>query len=265
MVEAGQMRPIRTARELTEHVALWNSLDDRLLDDAPIGFVLSLEGADSLLTLDHLHRAWEQGLRAVGPAHYGPGRYAPGTGGSGELTPLGRELLPEMERLGMCLDATHLTDEAFWQALDLFGGVVWASHQNCRSLVPHERQFSDDQLRAVIERGGVIGTACDAWMLYPAGWTRFQTTPQESGVRMQTLADHLDHVCQLAGNARHAAIGSDLDGGYGTEQTPLDLKTIADLQYLQEILSNRGYSERDIRGIMHGNWIRVLSEALPPS
>ena len=270
MEETGQMRQIRTAADLAAHVAQWEQLEngtanERAAAEAPIGYVLSLEGADSLLTLDHLHRGWEQGLRAVGPAHYGPGRYAPGTGGSGELTPLGRELLPEMDRLGMCLDATHLTDEAFWQALELFNGTVWASHQNCRSLVPHQRQFDDAQLRAIIERGGVIGAACDAWMLYPAGWIRFQTTPAESGVRLETVVDHIDHVCQLAGNAHHAALGSDLDGGFGTEQTPLNLQSIADLQTIAQILAARGYSPDDIRGIMQGNWIRVLSQALPPS
>jgi len=263
MERAGQMRQIRTAAELAEHVALWQSADEASAAEAPIGYVLSLEGADSILSVDRLHAAWEQGLRAIGPAHYGPGRYSPGTGAAGGLTALGRELLPEMERLGMCLDVTHLTDDAFWEALDLFGGVVWASHQNCRTLVPHQRQFPDEQLRAVIERGGVIGAACDAWMLYPAGWIRFETTPEESGVRLETLADHIDHVCQLAGNARHAAIGSDLDGGFGTEQTPLDLKSIADLQRLEGILQQRGYGAEDIGAIMHGNWIRLLGEALP--
>ena len=95
------------------------------------------------------------------------------------------------------------------------------------------------------------------------GWVRGKTTPTESGCKIETAIDHMDHICQLAGSARHCAIGSDLDGGYGTEQTPMDLDSIADLQKLAGIFESRGYSPEDIKGIMHGNWIRKLSEALP--
>jgi membrane dipeptidase len=228
----------------------------------PIGYVLSLEGADSIVELSHLERAYASGLRALGPAHYGPGRYSPGTGAAGGLTAAGRELVKEMRRLGIVLDVTHLTDEAFWEALDLYDGRVWASHNNCRALVPHQRQFNDDQLKELIRRDAVIGAAFDAWMMVP-GWVRGKTTPHETGCKIETIVDHIDHICQLAGSARHCAIGSDLDGGYGTEQTPLDLDSIADLQRLTDILARRGYSASDIAGIMHGNWIRKLSEALP--
>ncbi len=78
---------------------------------------------------------------------------------------------------------------------------------------------------------------------------------------METFVDHIDRVCQLAGNARHAAIGTDLDGGFGTEQTPHDLDTIADLQRVPSILRRRGYKEVDIEGIMYGNWIHFFKEA----
>src|SRR4029078_1247668 len=107
---------------------------------APIGFVLSLEGADSILSPAHLERAYEQGLRAIGPAHYGPGTYAQGTHVTGGITARGRELLTEMQPLGIILDATHLCDESFWEALDRFHGPVWASHSNCRALVNDTRQ-----------------------------------------------------------------------------------------------------------------------------
>ena len=144
MEEAGQMVQIVDRQGLNRMVELWKNDPP---PDAPIGYVLSLEGADSILTPAHLERAYAYGLRAVGPAHYGPGRYCPGTAASGGLTPLGRELLRQMRRLGMVLDATHLTDEAFWEALELFDGPVWASHNNCRALVPDGRQFSDEQIR----------------------------------------------------------------------------------------------------------------------
>jgi membrane dipeptidase len=263
MEDLGEMVQIVDRAGLARHMELWKQTppaDGR--DKRPIGYVLSLEGADSIVSLSYLERAWDSGLRAIGPAHYGPGRYSPGTGASGGLTPQGRELVREMRRLGMALDVTHLTDEAFWEALELFDGPVWASHNNCRALVPHQRQFSDDQLKELIRRQAVIGAAFDAWMMVP-GWVRGKTTPHETGVTIATIADHVDHICQLAGSSRHCGIGSDLDGGYGTEQTPLDLDSIADLQRLTDILASRGYSQTDIEGIMHGNWIRKLGDALP--
>lgn len=228
--------------------------------ELPIGYVLSLEGADSLVDLSYVEKAYANGLRAIGPAHYGPGRYSPGTGAEGGLTALGRELLGEMRRLGIVLDVTHLTDEAFWEALDLFDGPVWASHNNCRKLVPHQRQFSDDQLRELIRRDAVIGMAFDAWMMHP-NWVRGETTPQSARLYLERIAEHVDHICELAGNGRHVAIGSDLDGGYGREQTPQDLESISDLQRLTSILDSRGYSPADVAGMMHGNWLRRLNDA----
>jgi membrane dipeptidase len=259
MEDAGQMIQIVDRASLDRVLAIWQN---KPAADAPIGYVLSLEGADSIVNLGYLEKAWAYGLRAIGPAHYGPGRYSPGTGAEGDLTPAGRELVKEMNRLGIVLDVTHLTDDAFWEALKIYDGPVWASHNNCRALVPHQRQFSDEQLQELIRRDAVIGAAFDAWMMVP-GWVRGKTTPTETGVKIATIADHIDHICQLAGSTRHCAIGSDLDGGYGTEQTPMDMDSIADLQRLTTILAERGYSERDIEGIMHGNWIRKLSQSLP--
>jgi membrane dipeptidase len=113
----------------------------------------------------------------------------------------------------------------------------------------------------LIERNAVIGAALDSWMLCRSGWVRGQT-PREA-VTLCDVADHVDHICQLAGNAMHVGIGSDLDGGFGTEQTPLEIDTIADLQKLQPILKARGYSDDDVAGIFYGNWLRFFSEALP--
>ena len=172
MEEAGQMVQIKDAAGLAKHLQVWESgvpasTRPTLLqgEPAPIGYILSLEGADSLVTLQHLERAYAQGLRAVGLAHYGPGTYAHGTDATGGLGPRGRELLNEMENLGIILDVTHLCDESFWEALDHFEGRIWASHCNCRALVPHPRQFSDEQIKVLIQRGAVIGVALDAWMM----------------------------------------------------------------------------------------------------
>jgi membrane dipeptidase len=144
--------------------------------------------------------------------------------------------------------------------MEHFHGPVWASHNNCRALVDDTRQFTDEQLRELIARGGVIGAALDAWMMVP-GWVRGKTTPMEAGVTLEHMLDHIDHVCQLAGNAQHAAIGTDLDGGFGREQSPSDLDTIADLARIPSMLAKRGYSQADIEGIMHGNWLRFLESA----
>lgn len=255
MEEEGEMVQIRDATGLEKHLTLWHS--GGAADKTPIGYVLSLEGADSILSLDHLARAREQGLSAIGPAHYGPGIYANGTDASGGFNARGRELVMEMDRLGYILDVTHLCDECFWEALDLFHGPVWASHQNCRVLVPHMRQFSDDQIKALISRDAVIGSALDAWMLVP-GWVRGKTTPQSANLTLEQFVDHIDHVCQLAGNAHHAGIGSDLDGAFGCEQTPADLSTIADLSKIPALLAARGYTAADVDGIIQGNFLGLL-------
>ena len=193
--------------------------------------------------------------------HYGPGIYGHGTDDEGPLTPRGRELLREMERLGIILDVTHLCDESMRDALDHFSGPVWASHHNCRALANWNRQLTDEQIKELIARGAVIGMAFDAIMMVH-GWRHRVSTPQEFGLRIEKICEHMDHICQLAGNARHVGIGTDLDGGYGTEQVPLDLDSIADLTKLDGLLAQRGYSAEDITGIFRGNFFRFLREHL---
>jgi membrane dipeptidase len=258
MEKQGELKQISDWQELDAHMAYWNAGEDK--SQKAIGYILSLEGADSIVSLDYLDTAYENGLRALGPAHYGPGRYAYGTDSSAPLSPQGKDLLRKMDELGIILDATHLCDLAFWDALDHFQGPVWASHNNCRALVDHNRQFSDEMIKVLIARGAVIGGVFDAWMLSP-GWIRGQSTPKERNVTLATLIDHLDHICQLAGNANHIGIGSDLDGAFGKEQCPSDLETIADLQKIPDLLLARGYSEEDVQKVMHGNWLRFLKKA----
>src|SRR6187551_1377969 len=162
MEEEGEMKQITDLPSLENHLKLWTDDDDNL--NKPIGYILSLEGADSLITRDHLYKSYASGLRAVGPAHYGPGRYAQGTDARGLMGEDGRRLLQAMEELNIILDATHLCDESFWEAMDNFNGAVWASHNNVRALVNHNRQMSDEQLKELINRKAVIGVALDAWM-----------------------------------------------------------------------------------------------------
>jgi membrane dipeptidase len=252
----GHLRILRTRGDLDAHWAAYRAQPD----STPLGIILSMEGADPIVEVDQVQEWWDNGLRAVGPAHYGRSHYAYGTGVDGPLSEAGVELLRKMERVGIVLDVTHLSDQSFWQAMAVYHGPVLASHHNCRAIVPGDRQLTDEQIKVLLERDAVIGVSFDAWMLYP-NWIRGKTGPEV--VNIAAAADHIDRVCQLAGNCRHSAIGSDLDGGFGHEQTPRDLKSIADLQNLAEILSSRKYSDADIDAIFHANWLRFFRRCLP--
>ena len=259
MEDQGEMMQIKDLASLEKHLKLWE--DETVPDESKaVGFILSLEGADSLVNIGYLEKAYAYGLRALGPAHYGPGRYADGTGKMGNIRPAGIELLKEMDNLNMILDATHLTDEGFDQAMHVFKGPVWASHHNCRALVDHQRQLTDDQIKQLIERGAVIGGSLDVWMMV-SNWVRGKSDVFKDGAPLERIIDHFDHICQIAGNSNHVAIGSDLDGMFGKEQSPYDLETIADMQKLIPLLEKRGYKNEDISNLMHGNWIRFLRNA----
>lgn len=257
MEEQGEMVQITNTAELDRHVALWNDTSTPN-EQKPIGYILSLEGADSIIDHHYLETYYQNGLRLVGPAHFGLGRYSAGTHSDGSgFTAEGKQLLKEMERLNIILDLTHLTDTAFYEAMELHHGPVIASHQNCRALIPGERQFTDDQLRHIIERDGVVGGALDVWMLYP-DYEVGKGDPKALGVNLEKLVDHFDHICQLAGSSRHIGFGTDLDGLFGTEQSPYDLDTIADLQIFESLLTRRGYQPDDIKNIFSDNWLRLF-------
>lgn len=256
----GYVRILTDLAALNAHTADWENWEKAGADQSktpPLGFVISMESADPIWQPQHLEAWHATGVRLIGPAHYGPGRYAGGTATENGLSEIGIQLLKEMRRVGVILDLTHLCDQSFWQALEVYDGPVIASHQNCRALVPHQRQFDDNQLKQIIARDGVVAAAFDNWMIR-AGWTI--RSRHEVPVTIANVVDHIDHVCQLAGDARHAGIGSDLDGGFGREQSPGDLDTIADMQKVADILQSRGYSSEDIANIMHGNWLRVLRQ-----
>lgn len=256
MQRLGHIVIIRNRNELDAH---WQRRQSDPVA-SPLGVVLSMEGADPIVEPGHLDDWHAQGLRVLGLVHYGQNRYAVGTGFDGPLTHDGRTLLAACERLGVMVDVTHLSDTSMAQTLEAFSGPVIASHHNCRALIPGDRQLDDGQIRALIQRDAVIGSALDAWMLC-SDWKIGQSERQTVG--LDAVADQIDHVCQLAGSCRHAAIGSDLDGGFGTEQSPYDLDSIADLQKLESILCSRGYGLDDLDAIFHGNWLRLLRRCLP--
>jgi len=254
---AGEIRIIRTARDLEEHARLWKTAVDTA--KTPLGVVLAMESSDPIMDPEQVEHWHGIGLRCASLSHYGVGSWAHGTRTEGGLFSRARGLLEAFERRGIILDVTHLTDPGFREALDIYHGPVLASHHNCRALVPGQRQLDDDMLRALIERDAVIGTSFDLWML-DTRFERGKKNPRRVG--LEAVADHIDHVCQLAGSSRHAAIGSDLDGGFGVEQSPTGLDTIADVRDLAAVFDRRGYKHADQESIFSGNWIRLLGRVL---
>jgi membrane dipeptidase len=254
--QQGHMRMIGDRATLDEVWAQWESNPDA----APIGNILSMEGTDPIIDPSQAEWWFEQGLRTACLAHYGPSAYSMGTGGDGPLTDMGRELLKEMERLGIILDLVHTADTAVEQALEIYSKPVFISHGDCRAITPHDRQISNEQIQWVVERGGVIGVVLDSWMIAP-GWRKGATDNVRA--TLDQLVDHVEHICTVAGNTRHVGIGSDLDGGFGTEQCPAGLDTIADLQKVGDIMSARGYNDNDIDATFHGNFLRFFRENLP--
>ena len=258
----GQGALIHTRARLEQHlsaVELWRQDKSGKVDYPGLGMALCMESADPILSPDELDEWAELGVWMIGPAHYGPGRYSGGTGSDLGFTPEGFQLLERMAELGMTLDITHLSCRAFDEALDQFSGPVLASHNNCRHLVDHQRQFDDRQIKALIERDAVIGLAFDAWMMVP-GWVKGESS--NATLKIERILDHADHICQLAGNCDHIGIGSDLDGGFGRSQSPGDLDTIADLTRLADLLANRGYTEQQIDAIYSGNMLSALCRSL---
>ncbi len=257
----GEIRMIGNRTELESHWGEWRAAgSSERLRRLPVGIVLSMEGADPILDPTDCERWWNEGLRVASIVHYGSNRYAAGTGADGPLTDAGRELLDEFERLGMILDVTHLSDPSFFEAIERFDGALLATHNNCRELVPGERQYSDDQIRLIHRKGGLVCVALDAWMLYP-GWIKGKTSPEM--VSFGQVADHVEHIVSVTGDIGAVGVGSDLDGGFGNEQTPGDCKSIADLQKLASRLHDRGFSSDEIARVMSGNLVSFLETHLP--
>jgi membrane dipeptidase len=260
MIAKGVLREIPDKATLDMHVAEWQQLRNGppAVGKPPIGFILSMEGSPPILDPDQIGEWFDAGLRLLGPAHYGPSPYCFGTGSEGGFNEDGKRLLREMDKVGMLLDVTHLADQSFWDAMELYQGPCIASHHNCRALVPGDRQLEDRQITELIRRGSVIGAAFDNWMIRP-GWKIGVSDP--STVKLNDIIDHIDHICQLAGNCHHCGMGTDLDGGFGKEQSPSDLETIADLGRMAELLSKRGYSADDVERILWRNFVEFFQKA----
>jgi membrane dipeptidase len=261
--QQGEVVILTTRGQLDAQVDRWTTPQIKPAAAQPIGLILMMEGADPIIEPAQLDAWIAQGLRCLSLVHMGYGPYAAGcpnvdvdTG----LTDLGRILLEQMADRSIALDLTHTSPRSFDEALDRFAGRVCATHSNCRALADNARQFTDSQLRAIVERDGVIGAVCCNGMIRHSA----EGAPPREQVGLEHLAQHIDHICQLAGDAAHAAIGSDLDGGFGIEESPREIDTIADLSRLGGFLSDRGYSDADIDAIHSGNWLRFWRQVLPP-
>ena len=233
----------------------------------PPAAVLLMEGADAMTlagesseSADADAAAWSAaGVRVVGLA-WGRTRYAGGTGRPGPLTLDGRRLVAELDDVGMIHDASHLATESLDGLLDLAAGPVCATHANAAAVVGEnhrQRHLDDRHLSAIAGRGGVVGV-----VLYD----RFLLPPTELARRRATLADvvrHVDHICHLAGDCDHVGLGSDLDGGFGRQNVPVEIETAADLPRLGEALSAAGYGDADVAKVMGGNWLAFLRRSLP--
>ncbi len=251
----GYLKMLKSRNDLKSHFLAFQSEPKK----TPLGFILTMEGADPLLTPKTIYEFHEAGLRALGLTHYGTNRYGGGTRSEVGLSLDAIELLKNCEELAITIDMTHLSDVSFWQVAKHFSGRVHASHQNARAICNWQRQFDDDQIQWVIERDGVLGVSMDVIMLQD-GFVRGQTKPVAT---LERAVDQIEHVCQLAGSIRHVGLGSDLDGGYGCEQTPADLNRYRDLQTLAAIMQRRGFPPPDIEAFFHGNWLRFFGQVLP--
>lgn len=259
MERRGELRLLRTGKDLADHVQNGHG---------KLALVVMMEGADPITTPSELAFWHGQGLRCLSLAHFGRSRYAAGTPSKdpaaraemkdGPLSPLAAPLLREMERLGVILDMTHLGDASFDEVMALAAELpklkVCATHSACRAITPGYRQLSDAQLKFILGRGGVVGLPMHREMLRPEG--------HAGDVTLAHVAAHARHICALAGNTGQVGIGSDLDGGFGTELTPVEIQRATDQAQWAGALASAGFDGAAVAGFMGGNWARFWGAAL---
>jgi len=257
-----KFRLIRSVPDLDEVLAHWQKPVSQE-EGHPVGMVALMEGAEGIRTPAELDEWWALGLRIIGLAWAGT-RYCGGTREPGPLTDDGRALLAAMSDFGFSLDLSHMDEAAALQSLDFYPGAIIAGHANAAALLPgveSNRHLSDRLIQGIIARDGVIGVVPYNLFIKP-GWKKGDS---RAGILLEHLVPHIDHICQLAGDARHVGVGSDFDGGLGLPSVPEDVDTIADLQKLAALLSARGYSDADVASIFGGNWLDHLRKSLPKS
>ncbi len=251
---------VRSKPDLNGVLSLWEQ-DAAYGTDHPVGIVLLMEGAEGLEDVGDLEGLWEAGVRMIGPVWAG-GRFCGGSHLPGEFTTEGYALLKRMAEIGFTLDVSHMNEVSVLQALKFYQGPVIASHANARALLggdTSERHLTDEAIRMLCERDGVMGVLPYNKFLR----TRWNPEDGRESVHLDLLVDHIDHICQIAGDASHVGVGSDFDGGFGRHQVPNEIDSIADLQKIATLLVKRGYSSLEVEAVLSGNWRRYLERALP--
>lgn len=250
------IRIVQSRADLEAVLATWAEGADP--EKRQVGIVVLMEGADPILEPKEAEAWFERGVRIFGLA-WAATRYAGGTGEPGPLTHEGRELLDVLADLGAIVDLSHAAEKSFFETLDRFEGIVVATHSNPRAFVPGDRQLSDAMIVRLAERDGVIGILPFNRMLR-TGWKRGDNRAE---VTVHDVAAAIDYVCQRVGDARHVGLGSDFDGGFGADQAPVEIDTVADLAKIGPALGEMGYSDADIAAIMGENWLHILRAGLP--
>jgi membrane dipeptidase len=268
----------------------------RAAGDGKIAALLGLEGGYAIdEKLENVERYYKLGVRYMSPAWSVSTSWA---GSSGDevgaargLNDFGRNVVREMNRLGMMVDVSHVSDKTFWDIVDTSTKPVVATHSACRAIADVPRNLTDDMIRALAKTGGVVNVIFYPEHIEP-GWTQKkkqldaeiaplvqQASANEPGdavhkklardrvraeqyakrlppVTVARIVDHIDHIVKLVG-IDHVGIGSDFDG---VQATAVDLSTVADLPNLTKELLKRGYSESDVDKILGGNMLRVMEE-----
>lgn len=251
---------VQSLQDLESVLADWeNSAESQ----TPVGLVILMEGAEGVRQPDEIEDWWQRGVRLIGPAWAGT-RFCGGTREPGPLTADGIALLEGMAEFGLTLDLSHMDEQAVLQALDIYPGPLVATHSNPQGLLTDSdinRFLSDRVLQGLIERDGIVGIPPYNKFL------RWDWNPNQGRevISLELVVDHIDYICQIAGDARHVGIGTDFDGGFGLQSIPAEIDTIADLQKLIPLLKKRGYTDSDTTAIMGGNWLAHLKESLPKS
>lgn len=244
-------------------------LVSRVPAEPPLHLGILIENADPIRTPSEL--AWwkQRGVVAIGMAWAKSSRYAGGNTTHEGVSPLGRELVREMDRLGLVHDASHLSDQAFDDLCRLTDRPIIASHSNCRTLLGEptaQRHLTDEQIRTIAHRGGVIGLNLFAKFIdRRCGSSLDPAAPRElDRPSIDAAVNHVEHICRLTGSRHHVGLGSDMDGGFSAARLPQGIDAPRDLPRLAEALSRRGWSDDEVFGFACGNWARFWSQSAPP-
>jgi len=255
-----QFQLVQSLQDLESVLAGWENSGE---SQTPVGLVILMEGAEGVRRPDEIEEWWQRGIRLIGPAWAGT-RFCGGTREPGPLTADGIALLEGMADFGLTLDLSHMDEQAVLQALEIYPGPLVATHSNPQGLLLDSdinRFLSDRVLQGLIERDGIVGIPPYNKFL------RWDWDPNQGRevISLELVVDHIDYICQIAGDAKHVGIGTDFDGGFGLQSVPAEIDTIADLQKLIPLLKKRGYTDSDTAAIMGGNWLAHLKESLPKS